>query len=258
MKSLKTYVTESKYDILTRIQMKPGQKQFVVHCYNDKGYQFWSSNEDEKSGFDSENEAIEYGKKHMTDKTQWFSLVDKSLMSGTNSIYKYRGTAIAHFVDFGKKRKDFPYQIEESVNESVKYSDELVKAAIAHYKGCNVEDIIKLSDEAKGYSYQMKGQSNFKTISYDDVNSTIDQHKASLIKKFNINESVEKKFTLECDMKFVNTAAMALRDAAPFHFKDYEKLSSNSWEFFNHQLDEVKKALNKARIPEAGYTISNN
>lgn len=84
--------------------------------------------------------------------------------------------------------KSITQHINESINEgsSVKYTNEEVKAAIAYSTGCEIDVITKLSDEAKGYSYQLNGKSNFKTISYNEVNEILDQHLTSIKKQYNI------------------------------------------------------------------------
>jgi hypothetical protein len=80
--------------------------------------------------------------------------------------------------------------IHENLNESAdnyaKYSDDLVKAAIAYYAGCQLQDVKNLSNEAKGYSYQLGHSSTFKTVSYVEVNQIIDLHQNILKKTFNI------------------------------------------------------------------------
>jgi hypothetical protein len=79
---------------------------------------------------------------------------------------------------------------EERVDEAVKHSDTLVKAAIAYTKGLDIDNVVDLSDEAKGYSFKVKLKSGIYTISYDEVNEIIDEHKDALIKQFNLNESI--------------------------------------------------------------------
>lgn len=79
---------------------------------------------------------------------------------------------------------------EERVDEAVKHSDTLVKAAIAYTKGLDIDNVVDLSDEAKGYSFKIKLKSGIYTIAYDEVNEIIDVHKDALIKQFNLNESI--------------------------------------------------------------------
>ena len=79
--------------------------------------------------------------------------------------------------------KNLATHINESlqVNEA-KYSgaiddDTLVKKAIQYIKSYDVKDITDLSNEAKGYSFKVKGKSGHLTISYDDVNDVLNNHK---------------------------------------------------------------------------------
>lgn len=115
-------------------------------------------------------------------------------------VFKYQYD-VNNAIDMLKKSKNKPwfskieYQpkddaiVVERITESVKYSDDLVKAAIAYTTGKTLEQITKLSNEANQYSYQIKGSSKFDTITYDEVNSIIDLHKDALIKQFDLNES---------------------------------------------------------------------
>ena len=82
--------------------------------------------------------------------------------------------------------KNLATHINESlqVNEA-KYSgaiddDTLVKKAIQYIKSYDVKDITDLSNEAKGYSFKVKGKSGHLTISYDDVNDVLNNHEKSL------------------------------------------------------------------------------
>lgn len=74
--------------------------------------------------------------------------------------------------------------VESQIVESSKYSTKLVSAAIAHIVGKTPIDIMNISDEAKGYSYKIKGSNEFRTISYKDVNDCIDHHETAIRKKY--------------------------------------------------------------------------
>ena len=82
--------------------------------------------------------------------------------------------------------KNLATHINESlqVNEA-KYSGAiddttLVKKAIQYIKAYDEKDITDLSNEAKGYSFKVKGKSGYITISYDEVNDVLNHHEKTL------------------------------------------------------------------------------
>lgn len=77
----------------------------------------------------------------------------------------------------------------DDVNEAVQYSNELVQAALAYIQGVTLAEIHSIADEAKGYSFKVGKDRDFKFRTYNEVNSTIATHKATLMKLYNVNES---------------------------------------------------------------------
>lgn len=134
------------------------------------------------------------------------------------------------------------------INESAKYSDKLVQAAISYSTGKDFDTIYEISDESKGYSYKVKGKSGYSTVSYSDINDIIDNHKDSLKKKFSlVNESAKQTLWDWFDQNIddFKSASAYLKAGQKVGFKKEDLMSiSDDFEQYSEkefESDKVKK-----------------